>query len=97
MTNIKLEPHKVFKKAIVKVGRQGRLEYGYYLLIDVCQDYYDLEYEDAVEWVDYNICGLSVNGFNISYNENETPLDLPKSKPRSVRLGQWRKRKNRKS
>lgn len=93
MTNIKLEPHKIFKKAIVKVGKQGRLEYGYYLLIDVCQEYYKLDYEDAVEWVDYNICGLAVNGFNISYNENETPVDQPKAKPRSLRTGNWKRRK----
>jgi hypothetical protein len=97
MSNIKLEPHKVFKKAIVKVGNQGRLEYGYYLLIDVCQDHYNLEYEDAVEWVDYNICGLAPNGFSISYNENETPIDLPKAKPRSLRAGNWKKRKVKKS
>jgi hypothetical protein len=23
--------------------------------------------DDAVEWVDYNICGLAVNGFDIRY------------------------------
>lgn len=97
MSNIKLEPHKVFKKAIVKVGTQGRLEYGYYLLIDVCQDHYELNHEDAVEWVDYNICGLAPNGFSISYNENVTPIDRPTAKSRSLRVGKWKKRKVKKS
>jgi len=65
--NIKLEPHRSFGKAIVKVGRQGRLTYNYYMLVDVCERLYELPTEDAVEWVDYNICNLAPMGFDISF------------------------------
>jgi len=65
--NIKLEPHAQFKRAIQAVRPSGRLVYNYWRLIEVCQDLYGLSPEDAVEWVDYNICGLAVNGFDIRY------------------------------
>jgi hypothetical protein len=65
--NIKLEPHARFKRAIQAVRPSGRLVYNYWRLIEVCQDLYEMTEEDAVEWVDYNICGLAVNGFEIRY------------------------------
>jgi hypothetical protein len=95
MPNIKLEPHKEFKKAIVKVCR-GRLTYGYYLLIDVCQQHYELEFDDAVEWVDYNIVGLACNGFNISYNQNASAIGRSRSRSKAVGIGKWAKKKYRK-
>lgn len=97
MRNIKLEPHKVFKKAIVKVGSQGRLTYGYYLLVDLCMDHYELGLDDAVEWVDYNIVGLAINGFNISYNLNATAIGRPRLKPKAAGLGRWQKKKSKSS
>lgn len=64
---IKLEPHKDFKKAIVKRNK-GVLTYSYHKLIDVCIDLYGLTTEDAIEWVDYNIVPLrSYFKFKISY------------------------------
>lgn len=65
--NIKLEPHAQFKRAIQAVRPSGRLVYNYWRLIEVCQDLYEMTEEDAAEWVDYNICGLAVNGFDIRY------------------------------
>lgn len=65
--NIKIEPHAQFKRAIQAVRPSGRLVYNYWRLIEVCQDLYDMSPDDAVEWVDYNICGLAVNGFDIRY------------------------------
>lgn len=65
--NIKLEPHAQFKRAIQAVRPSGRLVYNYWRLIEVCQDLYEMTPGDATEWVDYNICGLAVNGFEIRY------------------------------
>lgn len=65
--NIKLEPHARFKRAIQSVRPSGRLVYNYWRLIEVCQDLYKMTPEDATEWVEYNICGLAVNGFEIRY------------------------------
>lgn len=65
--NIKLEPHRLFKKAIVKVGRQGRLTYNYYMLVDVCERLYEFTTEDAIDWVDFNICNLAPMGFDVSF------------------------------
>jgi hypothetical protein len=67
--NIKLEPHALYKKAIYKVGRNNRLTYAYDKLIEVCMEENDFSYEDAVEWVDYNITGLSPMGFSIHYGD----------------------------
>jgi hypothetical protein len=64
---IKLEPHTAFKKAIVKTDDKGFITYNYFKLIDVCMELHEWNEEDAQEWVDYNIVGLAVNGFKISY------------------------------
>lgn len=66
-TPIKLEPHKHFKKAIVRKDKKGFITYNYSKLIDVCMELHDCSFDDAQEWVDYNIVGLAVNGFKISY------------------------------
>jgi hypothetical protein len=66
-TPIKLEPHTAFKKAIVKTDDKGFITYNYFKLIDVCMELHEWNEEDAQEWVDYNIVGLAVNGFKISY------------------------------
>jgi hypothetical protein len=66
-TPIKLEPHKHFKKAIVRKDKKGFITYNYSKLIDVCMELYDFSFDDAQEWVDFNIVGLAINGFKISY------------------------------
>jgi hypothetical protein len=64
---IQLEPQSAFQAAIVKTDKKGFITYNYYKLIDVCMDLYEMSEEDATEWVDYNIVGLAVNGFKVSY------------------------------
>jgi len=65
---IKLEPHKAFKKAIVHKTKRGLITYNYYMLIEVCVELYDFDYENAQEWVEYNILPISDdNNFRISY------------------------------
>jgi len=72
--NIKLEPHRSFGKAIVKVGRQGRLTYNYYMLVDVCERLYEFQTEDAIDWVDFNIWKPNCKGFDISFNRNDKSI-----------------------
>lgn len=64
--NIKLEPHSAFKKAIVRVSKKGRITYSYNKLIKVCMKLHSWDYETAVDWVDFNICGMTCMGFNVS-------------------------------
>lgn len=66
-TPIKLEPHTAFKKAIAKTDDKGFITYNYFKLIDVCMKLHKWDEETAQDWVDYNIVGLAVNGFKISY------------------------------
>jgi len=66
-TPIKLEPHTAFQKAIVKTDDKGFITYNYFKLIDVCMELHGWDEESAQDWVDYNIVGLAVNGFKISY------------------------------
>lgn len=64
---IQLEPHSAFQAAIVKTDKKGFITYNYYKLIDVCMKLHGWDDEVAQEWVDYNIVGLAVNGFKVSY------------------------------
>jgi len=64
---IKLEPHTAFQAAIVKTDKKGFITYNYFKLVEVCMDLYKFDEEDAQEWVDYNIVGLAINGFKVSY------------------------------
>jgi hypothetical protein len=66
-TPIKLEPHTAFEKAIVKTDEKGFITYNYFKLIDVCMELHGWDGDTAQDWVDYNIVGLAVNGFKISY------------------------------
>ena len=67
MKYIKLEPHKDFKKAIVKTSKDGCYTYNYYLLVDVCMKMNGWDWDTAVEWVEYNIVPLAPYGFKVSY------------------------------
>ena len=58
MTFIRLEPHHAFRHAIISTRKDGLISYGYDELIEVCMNHYQLDYDDAAEWVDYNIIGL---------------------------------------
>ena len=64
---IKLEPHKAFKKAIVRRDKNGFLTYNYFKLIQVCMELHHWSEEEAQDWVEFNIVGLAVNGFKVSY------------------------------
>ena len=64
---IQLEPHKAFNKAVVRKGKDGFITYNYFKLIEVCKELHGWDDEVAQEWVDYNVVGLAVNGFKISY------------------------------
>jgi len=64
---IKLEPHKDFKKAIVRTSKDGCHTYNYYLLIDVCMKMHKWDWDTATEWVEYNIVRLAPYGFKVSY------------------------------
>ena len=64
---IQLEPHTAFEKAIVKTDDKGFITYNYFKLINVCMELHEWNEDDAQEWVDYNIVGLAVNGFKVSY------------------------------
>lgn len=66
-TPIKLEPHSAFQKAVVKTDDKGFITYNYFKLIDVCKELHGWDDETAQDWVDYNICGLAINGFKVSY------------------------------
>ena len=66
---IRLEPRKEFDKAIVRKSKDGCLTYNYFLLIEVCMEMNDWDDEEAADWVEYNIVGLAINGFKISYAE----------------------------
>jgi hypothetical protein len=65
--HIKLEPHKDFKKAIVRTSKDGCITYNYYLLITVCMKMHKWDWDTATEWVEYNIVSLAPNGFKVSY------------------------------
>lgn len=64
---IQLEPHSAFQVAIVKTDKKGFITYNYFKLIEVCMELHGWNDEDAQEWVDYNIVGLAINGFKVSY------------------------------
>ena len=51
----------------MKTDKKGFITYNYFKLIDVCMELHGWNDEDAQEWVDYNIVGLAINGFKVSY------------------------------
>lgn len=76
MSYIRIEPHRSFKKAIHKVRKDGYITYNYWGLVEVCEHIYEMNQEDAIEWVEYNILGLndSVESlFRVRYENPEAP------------------------
>lgn len=66
---IRIEPHEIYDQAIIKQSPEGELTYSYWLLIDCVMEEYgyeDIDSEQAVDWVEYNI--LPLGGFKVSYN-----------------------------
>lgn len=61
---IKLEPHKTFKAAIVGVTREGWYKYSYFKLVRIYEAM-GMNYEEACEFVDYNVVGLEPNGLKV--------------------------------
>jgi hypothetical protein len=66
---IRLEPHSAFKDAIQKVDSYGVITYSHHKLVSVCMKLHGLEYDDALDWVEYNIVSLATYGFRISYRK----------------------------
>lgn len=72
---IRIEPRKAYDKAVLGKTKDGRLIYSYWRLIEVTLNLYfdgrtQQDMDDAVEWVDYNICGLNdgkETQFKLSY------------------------------
>lgn len=61
---LRLEPHKKFKSALV--GKPAQLYYSYWRLVDLfVAD--GMDEEEAVEWVEYNIMGLTPMGLRVRY------------------------------
>ena len=57
-------------KAIVGVYTKGYLVYDYHKIVDVfTKEPHGMEYEEAIEFTDYNVVGLDGNGnWTIMYN-----------------------------
>ena len=57
-------------KAIVGVDTKGYLVYDYHKIVDVFnKEPHGMEYEEAIEFTDYNVVGLDGNGnWTIMYN-----------------------------
>jgi hypothetical protein len=56
--------------AVIGIDDRGYLCYSYELLIDVFVTRDEMQYDEAVEWVDYNILPLSAYGkFTIVYTD----------------------------
>lgn len=73
---IRIEPHTHFREAIHKTRRDGYITYDYWGMVKVCERIYEMNTEDAIEWVEYNILGLNDSEesmFGVRYADPETP------------------------
>lgn len=77
---IRIEPRRKYDKALIGRTKDGRLHYSYWRLIDVTfeifnpntktKDATQEQFDEAVEWVEYNILGLNDSKesmFKVSY------------------------------
>jgi hypothetical protein len=60
--HLRLEPHAKFRSALV--GKPSELRYSYWKLVSLFEAD-GLTEEEAVEWVDYNIMGLTPMGLRV--------------------------------
>ena len=73
---IRIEPHNHFRESIHKTRRDGYITYDYWGMVKVCERIYEMNTEDAIEWVEYNILGLNdgqESMFGVRYADPETP------------------------
>ena len=50
-----LEPRSVFDKGVVKYKeKENRLVYSYELLVESFIENWDMDYSDAIDWIEYN-------------------------------------------
>ena len=56
--------------AIIGVDHNGLLCYSYSLMIDVFVDDDEMTYEEAVEWIDFNVIGTNAGeGFTVIFDD----------------------------
>jgi hypothetical protein len=56
--------------AIIGVDHNGLLCYSHSLMIDVFMDNDEMTYEEAVEWIDFNVIGTNAGeGFTIIFDD----------------------------
>lgn len=66
---LRLEPHDKFKVALV--GKPAELCYSYWKLVDLFMAD-GMDEEEAVEWVEYNVMGLTGMGLKVKVNLTKT-------------------------
>lgn len=79
MSYIRIEPRQHFDKAIHKERKDGYIIYDYWSMVRVCERLYDLNTEDAIEWVEYNILGLNDSidtYFGVWYEDVDAPAKV---------------------
>lgn len=54
-THIRLEPRKIYDKAIIRKSKSGKLTYSYEKLVELVRGHLKLSEDDATDWVDYNM------------------------------------------
>ena len=81
MSYTRIEPRQHFDKAIHKERKDGYIIYDYWGMVRVCERLYDLNAEDATEWVEYNILGLNDSidtYFGVWYEDVDAPAKVRK-------------------
>lgn len=70
-TFIRLEPREAYDQAIHKTLKGGQLVYDYHKLIQVTQELHQFTLDDAIDWVEFNICGMSSQATFLIHNDRE--------------------------
>jgi hypothetical protein len=72
MAYIKLEPHKIFRHAITRTTKAGKITYSENKLRHILMLHHEWDHETADEWLNYNIYGLvHTSTFSIETKTNE--------------------------
>jgi hypothetical protein len=59
---------KGLDNAVIGIDHKGRLVYDYFFICDIFMNELNMNEEDIVEWVDYNVLGtMAGDGFVIVY------------------------------
>ena len=67
----RLEPSWAYDQAIHKTLKSGQLVYDYEKLIQVTQELHQFTLDDAIDWVEFNICGMSSQATFLIHNDRE--------------------------